>query len=1242
MCLGGVVQGGAGWSAVVVWRPRERDVQWCGESRVARAGLGGGEASAGEEEAKGKEEGEEGEVEVNETQVAGQDNRASVCGCAWDWSFYKGEALVMLRKLAPFLALVVVVVGGVCVSPAFAGQSGSVWWGVSSLAWPSNLPAGGSGKIVVMAQNRGDVSVDGGLDPVVVRDVLPASLKATAAEGMAGTHNMSLSNFRGVLKCSLPTVHEVVCTFENNAKGEAEILPPYEQLEVQITVGVGEAASSGEVNTVSVSGGGAREVSVSRPISVGEETVFGVENTESLAEEEGGAISTQAGKHPFQLTDVLQLNTSVLSTNIVNQEPAALAKDLVFQLPPGLIGNPAAVPQCSDAHFAKDVPGVPHNECPPDTAIGVATVMFNAPGSGGGYQSRTVPLFNLAPQPGEPARFGFEPSGARIYLDTAVRTGGDYGVTVSVSNLVQIDGFFASKVTFWGVPGEPAHDNARGWACVLDEPGCVPLGDAEPAPFLSLPTACTGAMPTSVQVDSWAEPHPANPKRAPLFSEYEMGGLDGCNHLQLAPQISVAPDIPNASTPTGLEVLVHVPQTAALNPEGLAESALRNTTVALPVGVGVNPGGADGLEACSESEVGYRGKMPGEPAENLFTPVLGSPFCPNASKIGTVEIETPLLAHTIKGAAYLATQDENPFGSLIALYLVAEDPVSGTLIKLTGEVSLTEGTGQLVTTFKDTPELPFENLRLHFFGESRAPLGTPALCGSYTTSATFAPWSGNDASNTGSTFNITSGPNGSPCPNPPGDQSPSTLPFSPSLTAGSTNIQAGAFTPFTMTMSREDGNQDLKGISLHMPAGLSGTLVGVALCGEAQADAGTCGPESLIGETTVSVGLGGNPYTVTGGKVYLTGPYEGAPFGLSIVNPANAGPFHLGSVIVRARIEVDPNTTQLTITSDTTGPYAIPPMIDGIPLQIKHINVTVNRPGGFTFNPTNCTPSAITGALTSIHGATSSLSVPFQATNCATLQFAPKFTVSTSGQTSKANGASLNVKLLYPQAAFGSQANIKQVKVDLPKQLPSRLTTLQQACVAKVFEANPAGCPAASLIGHATATTPLLPVPLSGPAYFVSHGGEAFPSLIIVLQGYGVTLDLIGSTFISKQGITSSTFKTVPDAPVGSFELNLPEGKYSALTANGSLCSPTKVVTVKQRVKVQSHGHRKTVTRNVKKTGIETLAMPTEFVAQNGAVIHQSTPIAVTGCPKTAKAKQAKAKKHGKTHKGGKGTTRRG
>jgi hypothetical protein len=799
-----------------------------------------------------------------------------------------------------------------------------------------------------------------------------------------------------------------------------------------------------------------------------------------------------------------------------------------------------------------------------------------------GEQYTTLtPLFNLEPSVGEPARFGFEVTGNPVLLDTEVKTGGDYNIRVNVDNITQLVPFLTSRVTFWGVPGDSRHDASRGWGCIFGTyfAPCNPTDNPKPPPLLTMPTSCAEPFEPSMTADSWAHPDALTAPvsyslRTPLE---EPLGLDGCNRLPFEASVSLAPDGAEASSPTGLTVGIHVPQEESLNAAGLAPASVKDTTVVLPAGVAINPAGADGLLACSIGQVAINGAAEQE--------------CPAASKIGTVEISTPLLPNPLTGAAYLATQNENPFGSLVALYLVAYDPISGVRVKIAGEVKLDPVTGQIVSTFKNTPQLPFEDLKLHFFGGSRAPLVTPASCGAYTTTASIAPWSGNAPFVSSSTFDMTSGPNASPCASP--------LPFGPSLTAGTTSLQAGGFSPFAMTVSREDGQQNIGAIQLHMPAGLSGALSGVELCGEAQADAGTCGANSLIGETTVSVGLGGDPYSVRGGKVYITGPYHGAPFGLSVVVPAKAGPYDLGQVVVRGRIEVNPSTAALTISTDSSGPYAIPHILDGIPLQIRHVNFITTRPG-FTFNPTDCDRTSVTGSIASVEGSSSGVAVPFQVTNCAALKFQPKFAASTSGKTSKANGASLSVKLTYPNTPQGTEANIAKVKVDLPKQLPSRLTTLQKACLAATFEANPANCPAASVVGHAKAVTPILPVPLEGPAYFVSHGGEAFPSLIVVLQGYGVTVDLVGSTFISKAGITSSTFKAVPDVPVGSFELKLPEGKYSALAATGNLCTSK-------------------------------LAMPTAFVGQNGAEIHESTPIGVTGCAKakapTRTQKLAKALK---------------
>ena len=1033
------------------------------------------------------------------------------------------------------------------------------------------------GQIVVTAANLGDVNANGESNLVTITDKLPVGLRAVSVEGFAGG---SVGASLGKMQCSL---EHLECGFMG-------VVPPYDEIEMFIGVVVEGSARSGEVNEAHVSGGGALGASVRRPITVGGTTPFGVEDYELTAENYNGTVDTQAGSHPFQLTTTLALNSNYEQGKTgLQAHPVALPKDLRFKLPPGLIGNPTPFPRCTLAQFFTEVRGsgteikAEGNLCPAQTTVGVAKVTIYIPNlSAAHVETFTVPLFSVEPSVGEPARFAFLIGGVPVFLDTSVRTGGDYGVTVTVANITQEAEFLRNEVTFWGVPGEASHDNVRGWSCLeapiaivqkRPTPPCTPFEAHNPPPLLALPTSCTGPLQTTIETDSWREPENflAFPPAEPLQA------LDGCNRLPFSPSINVTPDGQAGSTPTGLTVGVHVPQDLVLNPTGLAESNVKDTTVTLPAGVALNPAAVDGLQACSEEQVALS--------------VNASASCPEASKVATLEIKTPLLPNALTGEAYLAAQNANPFGSLVALYLVAQDPVSGTLVKVAGEVKPDPVTGQLVSTFKNTPQLPFEDLKLHFFGGDRAPLATPGLCGSYTTTASIAPWSGNESADSSSTFDVVSGPNGSACSSP--------LPFNPSLTAGTTSIQAGGFSPFTMTMSRPDGSQDLQAIKLHMPPGLLGTLATVTLCKEPQADAGTCGPESLIGHTTVSVGVGGDPYSVHGGEVFITEGYGGAPYGLSIVNPAKAGPYDLGKVVVRAKIEVDPISAMLTVTTDSTGPYRIPTILDGIPLSIQHVNVTIDRPG-FTFNPTNCSPLAITGSLTSYQGATKDLSVPFQITNCAVLAFKPHLTAKTNGKTSRANGASLSVKLTYPAGPY--DANIAKVKVDLPKQLPSKLPTLQKACPAATFNANPAACPVASIVGHAKASTPVLPVSLEGPAYFVSHGGEAFPDLVIVLQGYGTTVHLVGNTFINeKTGVTSSTFNAIPDVPVGTFELTLPQGKYSALAATTNLCTTKKLV------------------------------MPTMFVAQNGTVIKTTTLIVPTGCSK--KAHKASKKHHkGTTH----------
>jgi hypothetical protein len=1155
------------------------------------------------------------------------------------------------RLLTPALTLALALCAlAACAPGAFAAGP---WWHLNSRLQPAHIAPGGEGTIVIDAVNVGDAQTNG---PASVSDVLPEGFSVVEKEGVAQIKFFSFSiqrgkessdmgpgSFRQIFKeenlCAI-VAQRVSCTtptlaFQQKRKGENEAieaenaereakgeeplptlpelpelfltpehLNPFENLEIRIRVKA-PAAPGEYANQSEVQGGSAASVSATRDIPVNSTPVaFGVEDLSMVPEEEGGEVDTQAGSHPFQFTTTLTFNQTDNP-----QRPPALPRNLRFQLPAGFVGNAQAVAQCSELDFQHITLG-DLNLCPNDTAIGVAAITIDEPDN---LQLVTfpVPLFNLAPTQGEPARFGFELAGSPVTLDTGVRTGSDYGVTVSVSNITQLATFLSSTVSFWGVPGDSIHDSARGWGCLAGGKWaegtsftCEPSTQSKPPPFLTMPTSCTSSFEPTVEGVSWpTKAAPAGIPFAPfpytLRDRFDRAlGISGCNQLAFDPSIVIKADVQSASTPTGLTADVHVPQEVNNNAQGLASSNVKDITVALPEGVTLNPAGAGGLEACSEAQIGFLGASSGT---LQFSSSLPSPFCPSASKIATAKITSPLLPDPVEGSVYLAAQNANPFGSLVAMYLVAEDKQAGVLVNLPGEVSLNQSTGQVTATFANNPQLPFEDAELHFFGGSRAPLSTPSHCGTYTTQASFAPWSGNPPVHSSSSFDITSGPNGSPCPG--------ALPFAPSLAAGATNIQAGAFTPLSTTITREDGNQNIRAVSLKLPPGFSGIISSLTPCGEAQANAGSCGPESLIGHTVVSVGLGGEPFSVAGGQVFLTGPYKGAPFGLSILNPAKAGPFDLGSVVVRAKLDIDRTTAQAIVSTDPDGPYAIPQILDGIPLQIKHVNVTIDRPG-FAFNPTNCNPLSLTGTIASAEGQSAPVSVPFQVTNCASLKFQPTFTVSTNGKTSKQNGASLTAKLTYPKGPQGAQTNIAKVKVSLPKQLPSRLTTLQKACLAKVFEANPANCPPESIIGHAKVNTPLLPVPLTGPAYFVSHGGEAFPSLTIILQGDNVTVELIGSTNI-KGGITTTTFKATPDTPFSSFELTLPQGKFSVLAANANLCKSQKK-----------------------------LLMPTEIQGQNGALIKKSTKISVKGCGKGHKKKHAKGKK-GK-RRGGHGGKKRG
>ncbi len=1035
-------------------------------------------------------------------------------------------------------------------------------WMVDGFASPTNLPPGGQGEIVIHAYNIGAADSSSG---AVLTDVLPVGVTAT------GTR---LYPF-GEVECSGTSI--VSCTQLTDGFGSG-VQPGYE---VWISIKVRVAANAPEhgIDHVSVVGGGASapaEKSIPMTISSTPPS-FGFSVFDSWVSNADGTVDQQAGSHPYSFTTVFGVNTAVnTGTGRVLPVGGELRK-ISVNLPPGLIGNTHVVPECPYRAFIGGINGA----CPSDTQIGMdystTSIFGNFP----------IHVYNLVPPRGMPAQFGFHLGGDVVYIDVGVRSGGDNGITAH--SQVPEQEVLYNATTIWGVPADPSHDYQRqGGECENDCQDPLPL-----EPLLTLPTSCQGPLTFTAEAHGTWQDEDLTAAPAISVSHDTVGNqvdMTGCEKLaHFEPSVQLAPDTTYADTPAGLSVTVRMPQGG--NPEGLANSGLENTTVILPEGVVINPGQATGLTACQPWQEALGTEPDGEVNEQ-------APSCPGSSKVGTDEITTPILKHPLKGNVYVL--GSNPPN----LQLMIAASGEGVNIKLVGTVHLNEQTGQLVTTFERTPDVPFSEFTLAFSGGAQAALATPTRCGTYTSEAVLTPWSApfiEDAFSP-SRFAISGGPGGTPCQWP--------LPFAPTMTAGATTDQAGGFTDFTMLLQRGDGQQRMERLQFKTPEGLLGMIAKVTPCQEPQAAAGDCPEASQIGHTVATAGPGPYPFEVPQygappAPIYLTGPYDGAPFGLTIKVPLIAGPFNLGTEIVRARIDVDPHTSRLTIT---TNPF--PVTVKGIPTDIRAIDAVIDRPE-FMFNPTDCNPMSFSGTAYSTEGATAPLESHFQMGSCQALKFQPDFKVSTSGRTSRRNGASLTAKIVYPVGNLGfnqasSQSNIQDVKVDLPKQLPSRLPTLQKACTSRQFDANPAGCPSASKVGHAKAITPVLPVPLEGPAYFVSHGGEAFPNLIVVLQGDNVTVDLVGDTFINEHtNITSSTFKQVPDVPIQSFELSLPEGPYSALAANTNLCT----------VKGGLH-------------------MPTIFTGQNGATIKQNTPITITDCPKTkARVKKVSHRAKGRNKK---------
>ncbi len=856
---------------------------------------------------------------------------------------------------------------------------------------------------------------------------------------------------------------------------------------------------------------------------------------------------TQAAGHPdFGITD-FRFKTheeGLLKAQVPNEH----VKDVRVDLPRGLAVNPeATTAKCTEAELNAD-----EKLCPPasqvgvDEATGTATVLAKL------TIEEEFPVYNMVRKPGEPARFGVEVNSPKIklaglqghiYLEggiswhkepvTAENSGvesGDYHEYFEIKEIAEEPEVVESRLVFWGVPQE--HQKAP------TEP---------PKAFITLPSTCTEQPITYLHADSYEDPGNwvAIPNPTPVLAT-------GCNALAFNPTLSLAPETTQSDQPDGVTTGLHVPQLTD-EPSKPNSPDVETAVVTLPEGMTLNPAAAHGLVGCSTAE--FEGGA-----------------CPAASTVGTFSVNAPgIPPGTLAGGIYVGSPEDGKgpeSGGEYRIFLSGETAQYGVGLRLEGRVSANTSTGRLTATFVNGPQVPFEDLTLHFNGGSRAPLANPLTCGAATPTAAITPYGGEPAKAAGTSgFTVDGNGAGGACPSP--------LAFSlvQSLTPQSP-AHAGAYDPASFALSRPVGQQYLSRIATTLPAGLVGDIPSVPLCVEPAANAGRCPATSAIGTVSVAAGAGSEPYVFTG-HAYLTGPYGGDPYGLSIVVPAIAGPYNLGEVVTRAGLSVGLYSGRVTVTS------TLPSIVGGVPLRLQSLNVAVSRPS-FLFNPTSCAPLAAESVLTSTFSASQSLSSPFQVNDCGVLAFSPSISVSSGAKTSKLGGASIEVKV----TEGAHQANIHELQLQLPKQLVARLSTLQKACLAAEFEAGtpPGTCKSTARVGTATVSTQVLPDPLKGNAYFVSHGAAAFPDLDLVLQGDGVEVVLVGHTHIARSSITTSTFESLPDVPFSSAVVTLPVGSNSALAANGALCRAN-------------------------------LLAPTTLVGQNGAKLTKNTRIAVSGCP---------------------------
>jgi hypothetical protein len=879
-----------------------------------------------------------------------------------------------------------------------------------------------------------------------------------------------------------------------------------------------------------------------------------------------GTPALGAGTHPYAMQTVLHISTKEGPGG--GQVVDEAVRDLILGQIPGFAGIPTAVPPCATADFLKKG-GFAATDCSDSSAVGLATVQA---GGEEGVETFDAPVYNLIPAPGEAAKLGFWAFTVPVTVDIGVREEPPYNVLATTSRVSQVLEFRSADVTIWGNPSDPAHDDERG-RCY--QGGDCPAGIAE-VPFLISPRACEGPLPSTWETDSWPNPGvftsgsalthddatPPNPR-----------GFSGCGLLDFSPSITSKPTSRAANSPTGLDFSLDVEDEGLTNPDGIAGSDIKKTVVTLPQGFSTNPSIAEGLEVCTQAQLD---------AEKAKSPPGAG--CPDASKIGTVEVETPLLEENVNGALFIAKPYENPFGSLLALYIVIKNPTLGIVVKQALKVEPDPVTGQLTTVAEDLPQLPFSHFRLHFREGTRSPLATPPGCGTYDVKAVLTPWSGAAPITTTSAFEVVTGPNEGPCP------TGGLPPLHPGLIAGSLNNAAGRYSPFNVRLFRSDSEQELTRFSIKLPPGLVGKLAGIPYCPDASIEAAklrtgteeelapSCPASSEVGHTLAGAGVGPS-LAYAPGKLYLAGPYHGSALSLVSITAAKVGPFDLGTVVVRLAFKIDPETAEVFL--DSTGSDPIPHIIAGIPVHLRDIRAYTDRPN-FVLNPTDCTrtstASTVLGAGLDFASEADDnpivVATPYQAADCAALPFDPKLSLRLIGGTKR--GAHPTFKATLNMRGVG-EAAIAHAQVTLPRSEFLEQAHIKTICTRVQFRAQ--ACPQNSIYGYAKAVTPLLDEPLQGPV-FLRSSEHKLPDLVAELRNGQITIDLVGRVDSVNGGIRN-TFEVVPDAPVDSFTLTM-QGQGKGLLVNSTdLCKGTH----RAKVDFKAHNGKRKVFRPALRAG---------------------------------------------------------